>query len=111
MGKPIAGKGLEIKTVRPRFTQYTRIMTAPQSPVFRIHFRKDGTVERVETLRSSGVADVDRPVIDAIYKWRAVGEELGRLPDPPNAAQGGVGGSVSPGVKVPTISIEMRILL
>lgn len=101
LGKPIAGKGLEIKTVRPRFTQYTRIMSAPRSPIYRIHFRRDGTVEKVETIRSSGVSDVDRPVIDAIYKWRAVGEELDRLPSTPS----------EPGGKQPTLAIEMRILL
>lgn len=110
-GKPLAGKGLEIKTVRPRFTQYTKIMTAPQSPVFRIHFRKDGTVERVETLRSSGVADVDRPVIDAIYKWRAAGKELDQLPDPPPPGAKGAETPSNEGGKVPTVSIEMRILL
>lgn len=99
LGKPIAGKGIEIKTVRPRFTHYTAIMTVPRSPRVRIHFRRDGEVEKVELVRSSGVPDVDRPLLDAVYQWRAVGKELEALP-------ADVAGS-DPHVLV----IEMRILL
>lgn len=99
LGKPIAGKGIEIKTVRPRFTHYTAIMTVPRSPRVRIHFRRDGEVEKVELVRSSGVADVDRPLLDAVYQWRAVGKELDALPPD------------TPGADPHVLVIEMRILL
>ncbi len=82
LGQPLAGAGLEIKTRRPKFTHYTRIMGAARDPVVLVHFRRDGKVERVDLVRSSGNADVDRPVIDAIYLWRATGEPLGRIPLP-----------------------------
>lgn len=85
LGKPLAARGLEIKTVRPRFTQYTRLTAAPRDPVLRVYFDRNGKVQKVEVLRSSGIPDVDRPVLDAIYQWRAVGEQLGSLRegDPP----------------------------
>ena len=96
LGRPLAGAGLEIKTRRPKFTQYTRIMGAARDPVVRVHFRRDGRVERVDLVRSSGNADVDRPVIDAIYLWRATGEPLKRIPSPSPPA---------------TYPVEFRILM
>ena len=62
-------------------------MGAKRDPVFRVHFRKDGRVERVETVETSGNPDVDRPVIDAIYQWRASGEPLVRLKEPSPPAE------------------------
>lgn len=96
LGQPLAGAGLEIKTRRPKFTHYTRIMGAARDPVVLVHFRRDGKVERVDLVRSSGNADVDRPVIDAIYLWRATGEPLGRIPLPSPPA---------------TYPVEFRILM
>jgi protein TonB len=96
LGQPLAGAGLEIKTRRPKFTHYTRIMGAARDPVVLVHFRRDGRVERVDLVRSSGNADVDRPVIDAIYLWRATGEPLGRIPLPSPPA---------------TYPVEFRILM
>lgn len=96
LGQPLAGKGLEIKTRRPKFTQYTRIMGAARNPIVRVHFRRDGLVERVDVLQSSGNADVDRPVIDAIYQWRATGEALSKIPTPSPPA---------------TYPVEFRILM
>lgn len=96
LGQPLAGGGLEIKTRRPRFTQYTRIMGANQNPVVRVHFRKDGKVDRVEMIESSGNPDVDRPVINAVYDWRATGARLSSVPEPS-----------PPG----TLALEFRILL
>ena len=98
LGKPLAGEGLEIQTVRPRFTHYTRLMAAPRQPRVRIDFRRDGRVEHVELLRSSGVADVDRPLLDAIYQWRATGKKFESLP-------------TSSGEKPTVLSVEIRILL
>lgn len=96
LGQPIAAKGLEIKTRKPRFTQYTRLMGAQRDPIVRVHFRRDGRVELVEMVRSSGNPDVDRPVTDAIYQWRATGQSLERIPEPS-----------PPG----TLPVEFRILL
>lgn len=80
-GQPVAGKGLTVKTVRPRWSHFTLITAAPQNAVVRVEFGKDGRVTSVETLRSSGRNDVDRPMLDAVYMWTASGKQLRDLPD------------------------------
>ncbi|MDX2114907.1 MAG: energy transducer TonB [Planctomycetota bacterium] len=96
LGQPLSGKGLEVLTRRPRFTHYSRLMGAARDPVFKILFRSDGTVEDVELVRSSGNPDIDRPLIDAMFQWRAKGEPLTKL---------------KPGPPQETIAIEFRVLL
>ena len=80
-GSPIAAKGLEILTRKkgPNYSAYTRVATRPTPPLIEITFTKSGAVAFVKVLRSSGVADVDRPLVDAIYTWRARGERLEAL--------------------------------
>lgn len=80
LGQPIAGEGIEVFTRKPRFTKYTSIVGAMRDPIVRVHFRRDGRVDKVELVRSSGNPDVDRPVLDALYQWRAVGKRLESLP-------------------------------
>lgn len=96
LGQPLAGKGLEIKTRRPRLTHYTRIMGAARDPVVRVHFRRDGRVDKVDLVHSSGNPDVDRPVIDAVFEWRATGKPLENVPRPS-----------PPG----TLAVEFRIIM
>lgn len=80
-GKPIAAKGLEILTRKkgPNYSAYTRVATRPSNPFVEISFGPDGAVRYVDVLKSSGVRDVDRPLVDAIYTWRARGERVDRL--------------------------------
>lgn len=80
-GQPVAAKGLEIKTRRPAFSLYTRVTAAPRNAVVRVRFTREGKVAAAEVLRSSGVADVDRPILDAIYGWSASGKRLLELPE------------------------------
>lgn len=95
-GSVLVGEGLEVRTVRPRFTLTARYLTVPQNPVLRISFGKDGTVRRVVMLRSSGFREErDEPIINAVYKWTASGRAIRELPDIPGA----------------TVTIEMTILL
>lgn len=95
-GSVLVGEGLEVRTVRPRFTLTARYLTVPQNPVLRISFGKDGTVRRVVLLRSSGFREErDEPIINAVYKWTASGRAIRELPDTPGA----------------TVTIEMTILL
>ncbi len=96
LGKPLAGNGLKIKTVRPRFTDVTVLMSSPRDPIVRIHFFGDGTVDTAEFLRTTGDKDVDRPILDAIYQWRANGPQLLELGN---------------GTERQTISVEITILL
>ena len=80
-GKPPAVEGLDITTVRPRWTVTTRMMSVPRNPVVRIEFRKNGTVARAAFLerQDTGYADVDGPLLDAIYAWTAKGRALEAL--------------------------------
>lgn len=85
-GKPLARKGLEIKTVRPRWSTATLLTRLPRNPVVMVSFGPDGRVKRAEFLRlddgrrlSTGARDVDEPLLDAVYKWRATGEALKNL--------------------------------
>jgi hypothetical protein len=84
-GMPAAAEGLEIITRRPNFTRLTRVTAAPGNPIVRIFFKRTGTVGRVELLRSSGSDDVDGPVLNAVYNWRAKGKALDDLPNRPTA--------------------------
>jgi len=104
LGKPIAAQGLEILTVAPRFSHYTRITAAPRDPVVRVNFGKNGRARSVELLRSSGVRDVDRPILDAVYQWRARGQQLERLVEPSEDAAS----DSAPGT---TLALEISILL
>jgi len=94
--KPLAAKGVKIRTVRPRFTHYTSLTARPLDPVIRLYFDRTGKVRKVEILRSSGYSDVDRPVVDAAYRWKAEGKPLSDLPEGEPAA---------------TLKVDFRILL
>lgn len=81
-GQPLVARGLKVKTVRPKLSKYTQI-TASGSPVIRIGFDRKGRARDVIVLQSSGVPDVDRPVVDAAYQWTAEGQELEELRENP----------------------------
>lgn len=88
-GKPLASKGLRIRTVRPELSHYTALFARYRAPVARIFFGRDGRVVDVVLLRNSGDEDVDRNTLDALFRWRAEGELLEQLepmtdPPPPN---------------------------
>jgi outer membrane biosynthesis protein TonB len=82
---PIAGKGLEIITVRPRYSSTIRMSAVPKNPIVLIYFGKDGTVAKAEFLRdrryvySSGVTGVDEPLLNAIYQWKAKGKQIDEI--------------------------------
>lgn len=78
-GEPVAMEGVRINTVSPRFTTITRLTAAPSNPLVRITFDASGKVVLAEIIESSGYRNVDRPVLDAIYAWRAGGEKLEEL--------------------------------
>lgn len=87
-GKTAAAEGLEIATkIPPRFTIPAEIFSARMKPLFAITFGRDGTVKRVEIVRSSGRTDVDEPWRAALYRWTAKGKALDDLPaDDPEAS-------------------------
>lgn len=82
---PIVGKGLEILTVRPRYTSAVRLSAIPKNPIVVMWFNATGKVTRAEFVRdgkvlySSGVIGVDEPLLNAIYQWRAKGAQIDGL--------------------------------
>jgi len=81
-GKPAAGQGLEIQTVRPQWSITTRLTAAPRNPMVRIVFGADGRVKAARFLvgQDTGTPDIDGPLLDAIYRWTARGKAIDDLP-------------------------------
>lgn len=75
-GKPAAAEGLEVKTVRPRWTHYTRLTARPQNPIIVVRFDATGKVKTAEFKRATGAKDVDQPLLDAVFQWKATGAAL-----------------------------------
>jgi len=81
-GAPIAHKGVEILTRRPELPILTRLTTRPLHPVADLFFDNQGKPVSVKIVQSSGYPDdIDQPVIDALFRWRAKGTQLAHLPE------------------------------
>lgn len=78
-GRPVAMEGITIDTVAPRFTAVTRLTSSPRNPLVRLTFNTRGEVVTAEMLEASGDKNVDGPVLDALYQWRAKGDRLAEL--------------------------------
>jgi len=80
-GRVQAGKGLNIITRRADFTNTTLLTAPPRDTMVRISFQKTGTVKRAEFINGSatGNPNVDDPLMNAIYRWRASGKDLNGL--------------------------------
>lgn len=76
LGRVLVSDGIEIKTVRPRFNISTLFTATPRNPVATIVFDKTGQVVRAELVLSSGFADIDSPILNSLYRWRASGKKL-----------------------------------
>lgn len=98
-GKPVAGKGLQVKTIRPRWSHFTLLTATPRDAVVRVSFNRLGKVEDVEFLQDTGRPDVDRPLLDAVYNWTASGKELEKLAPPVE------------GKPVETVKLVFRLIL
>lgn len=76
-GRVIAGEGLEIKTVHPRFSTVATVSSIPRNPEARIVFdHKTGEVIEAELTRSSDYPNIDGPILASLYRWRAQGSRL-----------------------------------
>lgn len=78
-GRPIAAKGLTIKTRKPRFTILTLVTTNPRNPVVEVKFDREGKPAGYRLVVRSGFDDIDGPILDAVAAWRAAGKELEKL--------------------------------
>jgi hypothetical protein len=79
LGKPLAGKGLELKPRRPTFTLLTMLTAAPGNPLCEMRFDSSGKVQLARIVESSGDSRVDEAILNSLYDWRASGEELAHL--------------------------------
>ena len=80
-GRPLAGKNLNVRTVRPVFDELTTIPSGLTNPIVEIEFDKDGVPKNCVILQSSGSELIDQPIIECMYRWRASGSQLTDLPD------------------------------
>ncbi len=80
-GKVATMRGVEVRTVRPKFGVVTLLSTFPTNPIAEITFNGDGKVIKARLLRSTGYADLDSPILVSLYQWRAVGKELKKYPN------------------------------
>jgi TonB family protein len=75
-GRVRAGDGIDIKTVRPEFSNFTVLTALPKVPVVEITFNTQGKVKNVRMVQSSGYKDVDEPILNAVWAWTAKGKKL-----------------------------------
>ncbi|MEM0984354.1 MAG: hypothetical protein AAGI17_10435 [Planctomycetota bacterium] len=88
-GKPAAAEGLQISTVRPRFSTTALSLYRQRgrpSVVVEIRFGSDGRVKLAEFARRddgqplrTGLPAIDQSLLDAVYRWRAAGERIDAL--------------------------------
>jgi hypothetical protein len=81
-GMPLAREGVTIRTVLPRFSTSTRMLSrATRNPIVIVTFNKQGKVveAKYEPERSTGSDEWDAPLLDSIYRWTATGKKLREL--------------------------------
>lgn len=87
LGRPVAAKGLQISTVRPRWSHTVTLLSNPTDPVVRLAFDNRGVCVDVQFVdgQNTGSEEVDGPLVAALYAWRARGEALTKLTDSPDS--------------------------
>ena len=90
LGRPAAGQGLEVRTVRPRFSMTTILTSNPRKSSINVFFGRDGRVLKAKFVegKTTGYDDVDGPLLDAIYRWTARGKALEDVPPGTDPAKG-----------------------
>ena len=82
-GKVLTSGGIEIKTVRPRFSTIATQFSAPRNPIASIKFdHKTGMVLSAKLERSTGYPNVDGPILTSLYGWIVSGNKLAELKGP-----------------------------
>ena len=70
------GPGLEVLTVRPRFSVTARLLSVPRNPKVVVTFDPDGRVRTAELRTSTGFKNIDGPLLSSLYAWTATGSQL-----------------------------------
>lgn len=99
LGQVLARQGLRIQTFRPQFdatTKQLELRTRRGRVTAVIRFTKAGNVlaASLKPGTATGVATIDEPILDSVYRWKASGADLDALPDDPEA----------------TLTVEIQIL-
>lgn len=85
-GRPAATEGLEIETRHLRLSIYGQVRAMPARLKVWVTFDRRGRVRNVEWVAQTGIKELDEPVLDCVYSWRARGKALDALPkDDPKA--------------------------
>ncbi len=81
-GEPMAGAGLTVRTVPPKYGVTTMLVANPKNATVLVTFGRDGTVIRAvfKDAKGTGYPDVDKPLLEAVYRWKATGEALAKVP-------------------------------
>lgn len=82
-GKVITRPGIEIVTAIPDISVASRLISGPtaRNPKARVTFDRTGKVKRVILLKSTGHVNMDSPIIDAFYRFKAKGKALKQVRD------------------------------
>jgi hypothetical protein len=80
-GTPLAGEGVRVRTVAPKFSITSRVASRPRNPVLELTFSREGKVVAGKFVegRTSGYEDIDGPILDAAMRWTATGKKLQEL--------------------------------
>ena len=80
-GAVLVGPGLEIRTFRPRRSAVGGT-TVPRNPTALITFDTDGVVIDAELSPGTGFENVDAPILESLYRWKAEGERIEQRTSP-----------------------------
>lgn len=78
-GKLVPARGIQLKTRRPMFDMLTQITTRGKPPIVSIWFNREGVAVKAAIDVSSGSQDIDGPILDSLYRWRATGKQIDAL--------------------------------
>lgn len=78
-GRPLAAKGITLKTKRPAFTALNMIDGIGRNPIAELVIGRDGKTLRARLVRSTGNSSADEALINALYGWSASGKQVERL--------------------------------
>ncbi len=85
LGQVAAADGLDIQTKSPTWSMTTLLTKRPANPTIQITFGANGRVIRAsfattgQRIHNTGWAEVDEPLLSAVYSWTARGKRLAEL--------------------------------
>lgn len=91
-GQVVASRGLDVRTVAPRWSMTAQLTLRPRNPTVYVTFGRDGRVREAgfvrdgEAVLDAGRDEINEPLLNAVYNWTARGRALEELdPDDPAA--------------------------